>query len=172
MNYWKQSTDNIYVAAHRGWSEKYPENTMLAFREAIKLGVDQVETDIRLTKDQELVLIHDGKVDRTTNGTGKVCDMTLAELKSLDAGSWKGEEFTGCRIPTLVEFLEMLQEFPEMTVDIEIKNLYQDWSDEITEAACDRILKLLDDYGLTDRCVINTWSGKMHEYIYKKYKNQ
>ena len=106
MNYWKQSTDNIYVAAHRGWSEKYPENTMLAFREAIKLGVDQVETDIRLTKDQELVLIHDGKVDRTTNGTGKVCDMTLAELKSLDAGSWKGEEFTGSRIPTLVEFLK------------------------------------------------------------------
>ena len=59
-----------------------------------------------------------------------------------------------------------------MTVDIEIKNLYQDWSDEITEAACDRILKLLDDYGLTDRCVINTWSGKMHEYIYKKYGNK
>ena len=94
MNFWKQSIENIYVAAHRGWSEEYPEKTMLAFPGAVKLGVDQIETDIRLTKDNELVLIHDPKVDRTTNGTGNVCDMTLAELKNwmLEVGKAKNLE--------------------------------------------------------------------------------
>ena len=79
MNYWTQSAQNIFVAAHRGWSEKYPENTMLAFQKAIEIGVDQLETDVRITKDGELGLIHDPVVDRTTNGTGKVCEMTLTE---------------------------------------------------------------------------------------------
>ncbi|MBQ7839393.1 MAG: hypothetical protein IJ390_02765 [Lachnospiraceae bacterium] len=172
MNYWTQSPQNIYVAAHRGWSEKYPENTMVAFQEAVKLGVDQLETDIRLTKDNELVLIHDGKVDRTTNGTGNVCDMTLAELQNLDAGSWKGEQFAGFKIPTLMEFLEFLQQYPKMTVDFEIKDIFPDWGDEITLATVDRILGLLDEYHMTERCVINTWSGRMHEYIHAKYGNK
>ena len=77
MNYWTQSETNIFVAAHRGFSGEYPENTMLAFKEAIKLGVDQIETDVRITKDNELVLIHDSTLERTTNGSGKVCDYTL-----------------------------------------------------------------------------------------------
>ena len=98
MNYWKESRDHIYVAAHRGWSTAYPENTMEAFRAAAEIGVDQIETDVRVTKDGELVLIHDATVDRTTNGTGRVIDMTLAELKTLDAGIHKGEQFKGCKI--------------------------------------------------------------------------
>ena len=83
MNYWTQSEKNIYVAAHRGFSELYPENTMLAFRKALEIGVDQIETDIRITSDGELVCIHDDTVDRTTNGKGRVCDKTLAEIKAL-----------------------------------------------------------------------------------------
>ena len=106
MNYWTQSKDNIYVAAHRGWSTVYPENTLLAFKKAIEIGVDQIETDVRITRDGELVCIHDATVDRTTNGTGKVCDKLLSELKTLDAGSWKGAEFAGERIPTFIEFLD------------------------------------------------------------------
>ena len=90
MNYWTFNKKNIWVAAHRGWSKKYPENTLLAFKEAIALGVDQLETDVHMTKDGELVLIHDKTVDRTTNGTGAVKDMTLEQLKALDAGGWKG----------------------------------------------------------------------------------
>ena len=72
MNYWTQSKDNIFVAAHRGWSEIYPENTMIAFEKALEIGVDQLETDVHVTKDGHLVLIHDTTVDRTTNKTGKV----------------------------------------------------------------------------------------------------
>ena len=94
MNYWTQSKKNIFVAAHRGWCAAYPENTMLAFKKAIEVGVDQIETDVRITADGELVCIHDATVDRTTNGTGKVCEKTLAELRELDAGIKKGEEFS------------------------------------------------------------------------------
>ena len=82
MNYWTQSKDNIWVAAHRGWCSKYPENTMEAIKAAVEVGVDQIETDIRVTKDGELVLFHDPTVDRTTNGTGKVIDYTLEELRA------------------------------------------------------------------------------------------
>ena len=100
MNYWKQNKDNIWVAAHRGWCSKYPENTIEAIRAAVELGVDQIETDIRVTKDGELVLMHDATVDRTTNGTGKVIDYTLEELRQLDAGVHKGLEFAGLKVPS------------------------------------------------------------------------
>ena len=108
MNLADKRPDKIYVAAHRGWYAKYPENTMPAFRAAVELGVDQVETDVRVTADGELVLIHDATLERTTNGTGKVIDMTFEELRGLDAGSWKGEEFRGYQIPTFKEFMDMV----------------------------------------------------------------
>lgn len=96
------------VSAHRGASATHPENTRSAFREAIRLGVQQIELDVCLTKDKHLVVIHDATVDRTTNGTGKVADLTLAEIKRLDAGSWKGPQFAGERMPTLAEALAVM----------------------------------------------------------------
>lgn len=169
MNYWTQSPKNIYVAAHRGWRTKYPENTMEAFRAAEKLGVDQIEIDVRVTKDNELVIIHDPTVDRTTNGTGLVCEKTLEELKSLDAGSHKGEEFKDCKIPTLTEFMEFVKLNKIITLDVELKEYPTEGREELAYSVCDRVLKMIDDYGFTERVVINTWSGKLHEYIYKKY---
>ena len=169
MNYWTQSMDNIYVAAHRGWSSGYPENTMASMKAALEIGVDQLETDIRVTKDGELVLIHDASVDRTTNGTGAVIDFTLEELKKLDAGSWKGSEFEGMQIPTLIEFMELVKDHPTITLDMELKEYPDPGHEEISYSVCDRVLKILDEYGFTDRCVINTWSGKLHEYIRCKY---
>lgn len=169
MNYWNQSEKNIYVAAHRGLSEKFPENTLEAFSAAIEIGVDQIETDVRISKDGELVIIHDATVDRTTDGTGAVNEKTLAELKALDAGIKKGEEFAGCKIPTFTEFMELVKNLPEMTVDIELKEYPVNGNEEISYSVCDRVLKMIDDYGYTDRCVINTFSGKLHEYIHGKY---
>ena len=169
MNYWTQSNENIYVAAHRGWSAKYPENTMAAFRAAAELGVDQIETDIRITADGELVLIHDATVDRTTNGSGLVREKTLAELRALDAGSWKGEEFTGLQIPTLKEFMDYMATLPDMTIDFELKEYPVEGRDAISYEVCDRVMALIDEYGFTDRCVINTFNAKLHEYIQKKY---
>lgn len=162
MNYWTQSKNNIYVAAHRGWCAKYPENTMAAFKAAIELGVDQIETDVRVTKDGELVLMHDNTVDRTTNGSGMVIDMTLAEIKSLDAGN-------GERVPTFIEFMDLVKDHPTLTLDLELKVYPYDGLEELSYKVCDRILKIVDDYGFTDRIVINSFSSKLNEYIYKKH---
>lgn len=169
MNYWTQSENNIWVAAHRGWSERYPENTIEAFKAAIELGVDQLETDVRMSKDGELVIMHDPSVDRTTNGSGDVAQLTLDELKALDAGIKKGAEYAGCRIPTFIEFMELVKELPTMTLDIELKEYPTKGNEAISYSVCDRVLKIVDDYGYTDRCVINTFSGKLHEYIREKY---
>jgi glycerophosphoryl diester phosphodiesterase len=162
MNYWTQSNDNIFVAAHRGWKAQYPENTLEAFRAALTLDVDQLETDIRVTKDGELVLIHDATVDRTTNGSGAVEELTLAQLKTLDAGG-------GAKIPTLTEFMDLVKDHPTITLDIELKEYPTQGREELAYSVCDRVLKILDDYGFTDRCVINTWNGKLHEYIHDTY---
>jgi glycerophosphoryl diester phosphodiesterase len=96
----------VLVIAHRGASGNAPENTMAAFRKAVALGATFVETDLQLSRDARFVAIHDATVNRTTNGQGAVHDMTLAELRKLDAGSWFGSEFAGERIPTLEEIFE------------------------------------------------------------------
>ncbi len=162
MNYWTQNEKNIYVAAHRGWRTEYPENTLLAFKKALELEVDQIETDVRVTKDGELVCIHDATVDRTTNGKGKVSSFTLAELRELDAG--RGE-----KIPTFKEFMELCRDHPTITLDIELKEYPTEGYEDIAYGVCDRTLKMIEDYGFADRVVINTFSGKLHEYIQDKY---
>ncbi|MBC7118837.1 MAG: glycerophosphodiester phosphodiesterase [Methanobacteriaceae archaeon] len=103
------------VIAHRGASYFEPENTLRSFRRAVEMGADRVEVDVRLSKDNELVIIHDPRVDRTTNGTGRVEDMTLQQLKSLDAG--KGE-----KIPTLQEVIESL-EGTKLVIEMKIPNI-------------------------------------------------
>lgn len=90
---------------HRGAAGTHPENTMVSFRRALELGVDGIEFDVQRTRDGHLVVIHDGMVDRTTNGSGLVMSFTLEELKALDAGSLKGAQFAGEPIPTLQELI-------------------------------------------------------------------
>jgi glycerophosphoryl diester phosphodiesterase len=96
----------VLVIAHRGASGHAPENTLAAFKKAVALGAMFIETDLQLSRDARFVAIHDATVNRTTNGQGAVHDMTLAELRRLDAGSWFGSGFAGERIPTLDELLE------------------------------------------------------------------
>ncbi len=83
--------------AHRGASAYAPENTFSAFDKALSLGVDQVELDVHFSEDGHIVVIHDDNLDRTTNGSGPVSGHTLAQLRSLDAGSWFGPEYGGER---------------------------------------------------------------------------
>ena len=172
MSVWTQSTSNVWVAAHRGFSEKYPENTMEAFKAAVELGVDQIETDVRITADGELVLHHDATLDRTTTGTGLVKDHTLAQIRALDAGIKKGEEFAGYKVPTFVEFMDWMKTLPEtMTIDIELKE-YTHEDEALSYEVADRVLKMVDEYGFTDRIVINSFDGKLNEYIANKYGNK
>jgi glycerophosphoryl diester phosphodiesterase len=94
-----------FIIAHRGDTNVAPENTMAAFRVAINSGAEYIEVDVRLTRDGVPVVIHDGSLDRTTNGTGAVSKHTYAEIRHLDAGSWFSPEFAAERVPTLEEVL-------------------------------------------------------------------
>lgn len=96
----------MLAIAHRGASGYAPENTLAAFRRAISQGVNFIETDLHLTRDAHFVAIHDETLERTTNGHGPIQQLTLAEARRLDAGSWFASEFIGERIPTLQEILE------------------------------------------------------------------
>lgn len=107
------------LCAHRGAMETHPENTIPAFRAAVAAGAHMIEFDAWLTKDNQMVVIHDSKVDRTTNGEGKVSELTFDEIRKLDAGSRKSAEFTGVQIPTPEE---VLNEMPHnVWINIHIK---------------------------------------------------
>ena len=106
------SVNNTIIVAHRGASYKAPENTIPSFQLAFKEGADFIEGDFWLTKDNEIVCIHDQNTKRATKGNIKtaVRSSTLAQLKKLDIGSWKGKEYKGTKIPTLQEVLEIIPE--------------------------------------------------------------
>lgn len=107
------------VQAHRGYSAKYPENTLLAFEKAIEAGADQIELDTRASKDGTVFVLHDATVDRTTNGTGRLKDLTADEVRALDAGTWFSPEFEGERVPTFAEALDLIG--GRARINIEIK---------------------------------------------------
>ncbi|HEY4399295.1 MAG TPA: glycerophosphodiester phosphodiesterase family protein [Lactobacillaceae bacterium] len=108
----KKQTTNGYteIFAHRGYRVVAPENTFPAFEAALAYDIDGLEIDVHRTLDGELVIMHDETVDRTTNGTGFIKDMTLNDIKALDAGIYKEPKFPGTTVPTLREFLTFLRE--------------------------------------------------------------
>lgn len=106
--------------AHRGYSGKYPENTMLAFKKAVEAGADGIELDVQLSKDNRIVICHDETVDRTTNGRGYIKDITLEELQKLDASAGYTGKMGVNRIPTLEEYFEYVKDLPLVT-NIEMK---------------------------------------------------
>jgi len=107
------------VAAHRGASRLAPENTLSAFEKALSLGAEAVELDVQMTLDRHLVVFHDGMLERTTNGSGRLKDHTLAALRSLDAGSWFSPEYGGEPIAHFDEVLSLTQ--GRAVVNIELK---------------------------------------------------
>lgn len=96
------------LCAHRGAMTTHPENTIPAFLEAIRVGAQMIEFDVQFSRDRALVIMHDGTVDRTTDGSGKVAEMTLSAIRALDAGSWKGEAFIGTGVPVLQEVMDIM----------------------------------------------------------------
>ena len=108
-----------WVIAHRGYRQKYPENTLAAFQAAVAAGVPMIELDVMLSRDRKLVVIHDAALERTTSGQGAVNDYTLEELKKLDAGSWFDARFADQRLPELSEVLDLAG--GRTRVNIEIK---------------------------------------------------
>ena len=162
------SSGKIIMAAHRGNKTSLPENTMPAFRRAIEVGSDGIETDLRQTKDGVIVLIHDLMVDRTTDGTGRVCDMTLEELRAFDAGIKFGEEYRGTRIPTLEEFIDLVADHDDLLLNLEIKDYPEELGD-FAYSSADKIIAMVEERGISDRVMLNCFSRPMLSYLHKKY---
>ncbi|KAL7781074.1 PLC-like phosphodiesterase [Trichoderma afarasin] len=118
----RMTIQTIRVAGHRGHSAAAPENTLAAFRKAHEIGGKGVtcETDLAVTKDGELILLHDDTVDRTTDGHGLASNMTYLEILKLDAGRWFGEEFTGEKVPRLRDALHLAREL-DIIYQLELK---------------------------------------------------
>lgn len=123
FSFFAKETGHIHVCGHRGHSLGVPENTIAAFKATRDAGGTSCEIDTVLTKDHEIVVLHDLFVDRTSNGTGAAKDLTAAEIAALDAGTWFGEAFAGERIPTLRQALAAAREL-DLGFEVEIKEKY------------------------------------------------
>lgn len=126
--------------AHRGHSIAYPENTIEAYRKAIDLGVEMIECDVNITRDEKLVMIHDPTLDRTTNGTGRVSASTWAEIQRLDAGGKFRPEFAGVRVPSTEETLLLFKETGTLSC-FEVKGANTDESNRIAVALVELFVK-------------------------------
>jgi glycerophosphoryl diester phosphodiesterase len=139
------------VIAHRGGSGMAPENTLAAFHNAVTVNADYFELDVMISSDDSLMIIHDATVDRTTDGTGTVSEMTFEQLRALDAGSWYGPEFSGEKIPTLWESLMVARNSNnDIGVVIEIKSANASVPSKVVE-----IVKII---GMESRVIISSFS--------------
>lgn len=136
----------ILNIAHRGYSGRFDENTMLAFEKAIEYNADGIETDVQVSKDGVLVLIHDETLDRTTDGKGYVKDYTLAELKRFKTKN--GEE-----IPTLKELLELVSKSNLKMLNLELKN-----SIFFYEGLEEKVLDMVKEHNLKERIIISSFN--------------
>jgi glycerophosphoryl diester phosphodiesterase len=139
------------VIAHRGASAVAPPNTLTAFERAVELGADAVELDVHLSADGVPVVIHDATVDATTDGNGRVADMTLAQLKQLDAGFSFDPAFAGERIPTLAEVLEAIGS--RLLVNIELK------STSLCDGRLEQtVIAQVEQHRLSDRVLLSSFN--------------
>ena len=139
------------IIAHRGASALAPENTMAAFKLAKELNADGIELDVQLSADRKLVVIHDRKLDRTTNGHGKVDKLAWSEMKDLDAGSHFGEQFKNEQLPLLEEVFEELG--GKLLINVELKNLDTPY-DGLTEP----VVKLIQKMNLIDSVLLSSFN--------------
>jgi len=137
---WLQGGAKVDVIAHRGEHMECPENTMPAIEKAIALGVDWVELAVRTTKDGHFVVMHNNTVDATTDGKGEVAEMTLAEIRALDAGV-RRKGFVGTRVPTLDEALAALKGKAGLYFDAK-------------RISAEAIVGSLKKHGMVERCVV------------------
>jgi len=149
MNLFLASTRPL-VIGHRGASAYAPENTLAAFRLAAEQGADAVELDAKLSADGQVVVIHDQTVDRTTNGIGQVCDLTLAQFKSLDAGTFFAPQFAGETVPTLAEVFETVGK--RVLINVELTN-YANPTDNLVARVCE----LVRNFHLEERILFSSF---------------
>ena len=153
FKYKHRDSDDFTIIAHRGASAYYPENTLPSFEGAIAMGADMVELDVQLTSDQEVVVFHDEKISRCTDGRGKIADYSLVSLKKLDAGSWFDKKFKNTRIPTLVEVLDICKNKIAVNIEIKTEAVNKMFFGDIEE----KCLKILEHKGMREHVVFSSF---------------
>lgn len=148
------------VTAHRGFSRKAPENTRYAFEAAIDCNADYIELDVQLTKDEQVVVIHDDTLNRTTNGVGRVDKRTYEELSELSAGAWFASEYSDARIMLLSEVIELVDK--KCMLNIEIKDIGN------VELTVDKTIEIIEEYGIEKSCYITSFSYKALQRVKEK----
>ena len=143
-------TRTVAVISHRGEHLHHPENTMPAFEESVRAGADYIEVDVRTTSDGKLVLMHDRQVDRTTNGTGDVAQMTFDEIRALDAGFKFDQQFAGTKVPTFDEVLDYARGKIKIYVDVK-------------QVSAKELVDHIVSHGMKDNVVI--YSGRIAKPI-------
>ncbi len=138
------------VIAHRGFSGQAPENTLIAVQQAIAVGADMVEVDVTVTADGHVICLHDETLDRTTDGSGRPNDMTLAEINQLDAGSWFAPEYSSERIPTLTEVLDAVK--GRILINVEIK------PEAVGYGVVQKVAALINEHEMIDSVVVSSFS--------------
>ncbi|MCB1591902.1 MAG: glycerophosphoryl diester phosphodiesterase [Alphaproteobacteria bacterium] len=141
------------IIGHRGAAAYAPENTLEGIHTAADMGVEWVELDVKLTKDQIPVIFHDDTLERTTNGSGSLANLTLEELRQYECGSWFSDSFAGIKIPTLEEALEVIID-RDLGFNMEIKPC-PGRERETAEAALDILAQIWDDH---NRILISSFS--------------
>lgn len=149
--------DTIRVTSHRGFSSGIPENTLPAIEKAIEEQADYVEIDVRMTKDGELVLLHDESLKRTTGLNKKIWQLTLEEVSKLDAGSWKDKAYANTKIPTLREVFELCKGKINLNIELKYRNA--------KEGLEEKVVELIQEYEMQWQCVISSSSLVALEHI-------
>lgn len=151
------------VLAHRGANKVAPQNTLPAFQKALDFNADGLETDVHLSLDGHIVICHNYTIDETSNGTGRVDEMTLCQLKSYDFGSYFSDEFKGVTLPTLPELLDLTKSMK--LINIEIKPPQKD---------CDLVKKVVEaihEYGIVENSIVSCFDPECIRLVKEIDKN-
>ncbi len=145
------------VIAHRGYSAKYPENTMSAFNKAVEYKADMIEFDVHLSKDKKICITHDYELGRTCNGSGLLDNYTFDQLQELDFGSWFNSSFTHEKIPELSDLLKLSMEF-NISLNLEVKHQTLHENAVGIDTMCKQLKKYLENYSLSDSLIVSSFS--------------
>ena len=135
------------VLAHRGANKVAPQNTIPAFAKALEFNADGIETDVHLSKDGEIVVCHNYTVDETSNGSGLIDELTLAQLKAMDFGSYFNKDFTGVSLPTLSELLDVVRKMKLINIEIKPPKKNNDLVKKVVET--------INDYGIIENSIVS-----------------
>ena len=148
----------VQIIAHRGAPTFAPENTLPAIRKAVEIGVHMIEIDVHQTLDGHIVLIHDENIRKTTDGRGQVREMTLEEIKQLDAGSWFSDEFSGIPVPTLEEVFSVMDDTTKLLIEIKKGSPYYPGIEQ-------RVIDIVDENNFRDRVLVKSFEDGVVEYF-------